>query len=75
MAELITESIELKHCPFCGRDVCITGHPRIRRYLVYHSDITKRNRKECIIDSLDIYMCDSIEEAMEKWNRRADNGA
>lgn len=60
---------ELKPCPFCGEE------PEIVSYISYHKTVYKVrcNNRDCpiIAATLDYI---SIEDAIEAWNRRADNG-
>lgn len=59
---------ELKPCPFCGetniKSIIVRG--REERYFINHFDAIFR-----IESSIGF---DTVEEAIESWNRRADNG-
>lgn len=57
---------ELKPCPFCGGEAII-HHP------TYHTVAVICSRWEC---GATVSICDArnIDEVVERWNRRADNG-
>lgn len=64
--------MELKPCPFCGSRVSMTYNSGANKFYVWHLDMT-----ECWIDE-PISLpcgdgCGSLDEAAEKWNRRAGN--
>ncbi len=55
--------IELKPCPFCGgKNVCLTEHAAVIVFV------------QCDDCCATFPHFDSKEEAIEAWNRRADNG-
>lgn len=57
---------ELKPCPFCGNAGMIT-------YNVFNGFIPFCINDSCILNELE-YGFDTEKEAMEAWNRRANDG-
>ncbi len=54
---------ELKRCPFCGSEGVIYGDGE---------NYYTAGCSECPIENVEIYF--TLEEAVEAWNRRADDG-
>lgn len=71
-------NLELKPCPFCGAEVAIrptTASAEYYRFYVKHPDYLNRGRKNrCIFDDGKTFYADDIEDAVNVWNRRAENG-
>jgi len=64
---------ELKPCPFCG------GYAELRRYTHgSKTSYTVRCRNKCVVTCGTVvdgkWKPTSMTKALEKWNRRADNG-
>ncbi|MGN1130863.1 MAG: Lar family restriction alleviation protein [Ruminococcus sp.] len=63
---------ELKPCPFCGSIPIINEIPPHKHFLVDMPDYEGACFVECSCSCA--ITADTREEAIEKWNRRADNG-
>ena len=71
---------ELKPCPFCGAKIkIVTSSYGGHGYRLYH-DITDDPTEECPIaghedeGEMGMWIYDTIEDAIEAWNRRAEDG-
>ena len=64
---------ELKPCPFCGRKPSkVREHYVSGTALIYYSVECKAKLTKCFVKPQTIY-CKTKEEAIEAWNRRADD--
>lgn len=61
---------ELRECPFCGQIPEIFGREYSDGRSAFH---VACNNLECDVDCRTMAF-DTEEDAIEKWNRRADNG-
>ena len=59
---------ELKTCPFCGGEVTVDYNEYTNKYSIACGS------PECSLCVV-TYSCDTKEQAIEIWNRRADNDA
>lgn len=61
--------INLKPCPFCGGEMTVSGSSRLKRFTVSH-----RGDRECHFYAFEIdwQTVNSIAEAIEAWNKRAE---
>ena len=64
----MTSEQKLKPCPFCGGEMTVYGSSRLRRFTISH-----RNLRNCHFYNFEIdwQTVGSIAEAIEAWNRRA----
>lgn len=61
--------IKLKPCPFCGSEMTVCGSSRLKRFTISH-----RGDRKCHFYAFEIdwQTVDSIAEAIEAWNKRAE---
>lgn len=66
--------VELKPCPFCGGRVYPIYHSGTKKYYLQHYE---NDRQSCLIETVELVgfgKIESIMDAYNAWNRRADNG-
>lgn len=61
-------NIELKPCPFCGNKATITYKQVLEAY------ICECSNNDCPASYMIGNIYDTMEEAIEVWNRRVNNG-
>lgn len=65
---------KLKPCPFCGRKpIRVREHYVPGTALIYYSVECKAQASKCFVKPKTNW-CKSEEEAIEAWNRRAEDG-
>lgn len=65
---------ELKPCPFCGRKPSkVREHYIAGLGVIYYTVECKQKGSKCFVNPKTTYL-KSEKEAIEAWNRRADNG-
>lgn len=65
------EEIELKPCPFCGATA--EGEPLMNRVGIYQSELTKCFHVSCYKCGTTSNWYNTEKQAINAWNRRADN--
>ena len=63
---------KLKPCPFCGGEVSMVYNSQSGVFKFWHKGLNAH--KDCCVSEPILVDADSLADARQKWNRRADDG-